>query len=203
VGALGGGPVDRHPAAIFTPWARPESCRFLRLDLLHAIMNRFPVVGDWFRHLSVPPGFAAFFQRRGYQLRTRLPCPGGRIDTPELNGFRYAGRLRFRPRASLQHEQAHQSTQVRLFLRSGGRLITSRQKPKPVRSGCVRSAGAGSCSKSERWRIVVRTPMVRARSVLPLTRSRITARSVLAVISSLLPILASARLNYPDSTSQH
>jgi hypothetical protein len=99
VGALGGGPVDRHPAAIFTPWARPESCRFLRLDLLHAIMNRFPVVGDWFRHLSVPLGFAAFFQRRGYQLRTRLPRLGGRIDTPELNGFRYAGRLRSRPRA--------------------------------------------------------------------------------------------------------
>ena len=114
VGALGGPPVDRHPAAIFTPWARPESCRFLRLDLLHAIMNRFPVVGDWFRHLSVPPGFAAFFQRRGYQLRTRLPRLGGRIDTPELNGFRYAGRLWFRPRAIVTDRPAHQSTQVRL-----------------------------------------------------------------------------------------
>jgi hypothetical protein len=64
----------------------------------------------------LPPSFSA---EGGYQLRTRLPRPGGRIDTPELNGFRYAGRLRFRPRASLQHEQAHQSTQVRLFLRSG------------------------------------------------------------------------------------
>jgi hypothetical protein len=66
-GALGAS-VDRHPAAISTPWARPESCRFLRLDLLHAIMDRLPVIGDWFRHLSVPPGFAALFQRRGRVL---------------------------------------------------------------------------------------------------------------------------------------
>ncbi len=39
---------------------------------------------------DLPPSFSA---EGGYQLRTRLPRPGGRIDTPELNGFRYAGRL--------------------------------------------------------------------------------------------------------------
>jgi hypothetical protein len=79
VGALAG-PVDKHPAAIFTPWARPESCRFLRLDLLHAIMNRFPVVGDWFRHLSFPPGFAAFFQRRGRLSVADALAKAGRQD---------------------------------------------------------------------------------------------------------------------------
>jgi hypothetical protein len=48
--------------------------------LLHAIMNRFPVVGDWFRHLSVPPGFAAFFQRRGRLSVADALAKAGRQD---------------------------------------------------------------------------------------------------------------------------
>src|SRR5664279_6238734 len=44
-----------HPAAIVALWTKSVRCRFFRLDLLHAIMDRLPVIGDWFRHLRGPP----------------------------------------------------------------------------------------------------------------------------------------------------
>jgi hypothetical protein len=47
----------RYPAATFALWARSGKCRFFRLDLLHAITDRLPVIGDWFRHVRDPPEY--------------------------------------------------------------------------------------------------------------------------------------------------
>jgi hypothetical protein len=43
------------PTAAAALWADSGNGGSFRPDLLHAIMDRFPVIGDWFCHLRAPP----------------------------------------------------------------------------------------------------------------------------------------------------
>jgi hypothetical protein len=44
-----------YPSEAVALWAGPGKGGLLCPDLLHAIMDRLPVIGDWFCHLRAPP----------------------------------------------------------------------------------------------------------------------------------------------------
>ena len=44
-----------YPAQAVALWAGAGKGGLFRPDLLHAIMDRLPVIGDWFCHLPAPP----------------------------------------------------------------------------------------------------------------------------------------------------
>jgi hypothetical protein len=73
-----------YPAEAVALWAGPERCGLFRPDLLHAIMDRLPVIGDWFCY--APPWMSSLSPRNlatGSVPDTNLaPSPSGFVTTP-------------------------------------------------------------------------------------------------------------------------